>query len=126
MPINLLKKMDSLLAGDRNNFFNEVISDVNLPDCTPKELFELAVKECNKVFEVGFSYFLTESNEFSAKKYFNKLKKKKKEFSRYLSYGNWNLDTGLPSKYNNEKGMLEESEQHYFVHLDILEKFSKK
>lgn len=65
-------------------------------------------------------------NAISAKNYFQKLETEKNEFSRYLTYGNWNLDIGLPSKYNNEAGMLAENEKHYFKHLDILEKFYKK
>lgn len=102
-----------------NNFFNKKIEGINLPKRTPKELFEIAVRECNLVFNVCFAYFA--SKEISAKEYFKEYKK----VSRYINGENWNLDTGLPSKYNNEEAMLLENEEHFKQHLNELEELYK-
>lgn len=104
---------------DGNNFFNKKIKELNLPEVTPKDLFEIAVRECNLVFEVCFAYF--SSKEISAKEYF----KEQTDVSKYINGENWNLDTGLPSKYNNEEAMILENEEHFKQHLQELEELYK-
>ena len=104
---------------DGNNFFNKKITGTNLPELTPKDLFEIAARECRLVFEVCFAYFY--SKEISAKIYF----KEQDGVSRYINGENWNLDTGLPAKYNNEKGMLLENNEHFKQHLKDLEELYK-
>lgn len=78
----------------------------------PETLFDLSSFACQKIFLTALSYW--ESSDLFAKDYF------KEHPTHYLGVGNWNLDTGLPSQYNNYSIMRETNEKQYMFCVDEL------
>lgn len=77
----------------------------SLINYSPKDLFDFASVACRKLFTIALAYW--NSNSTNAKLFFEN------NPSHYLNSGNWNLDTGLPCRYNNYTIMRNENHEHY-------------
>lgn len=117
---NNLLRFDAIAAGlssyeDDNEFINRKIASENLPELSPLELFEIASSTCRFVYSKAFEYFYDE-NAIEAKDFFHV----DEHITHYVNGNNWNLDTGLLSKYNNEPEMIAENEEHFDCHVEEL------
>ena len=79
---------------------------------TPEELFDFSASTCRKVFGASIQFWNSSSTD--SKNYFIQHQ------THYLNAGNWNLDTGLPSHYNNYVAMREENDDHFLFKADEL------
>lgn len=80
---------------------------------TPKDLFNFCCVVCEDIFIKALDFF-NDPNSISADEYFSQNR------TNYLGVGNWNLDTGLPSLYNNHALMRSAKEEHYSYKTDEL------
>lgn len=79
---------------------------------TPEDLFNFSSSACRKLFRNALGFW--ESGETDAQAYFGK------HPSHYINSGNWNLDTGLPTRYNNDTAMRDASSKQYSYMADVI------
>ena len=104
---------------DITNFYNTPYNVFGLPQYTKHELFNMATTACTEIYNLIIEFWknnsITDSKEFF--KNFNDV--------NFLNT-NYNLDTGLPCKYNTEKLMQIECKEHFSQHIDELTACYKK
>ncbi len=106
-------KLSSLVSLFSDDFFTSEYPKVsNLPKHTPEELFDFAFVECSKIFKCVLDFWNTESTD--SKAFF------KSNYTNFLNAGNFNLDTGLPSKFNNHADLRKDNSKNYKFGADIL------
>ena len=105
-----------LVALFSENFTNELQGRTyGLNGHTPNELFKFAIIECHTVFEKSLQFW---ESQYSKSADFFALEENK---ASYIGSGNFNLDTGLPSEYNNFKPLRSTSaHEHYSFRKEIL------
>lgn len=95
------------------HFFTKEYTLPELPNYTPQDLFNFSCVACRDIFLKSLDFFNNPSFK-SASDYFRQYR------ANYLGMDNWNLDTGLPCKYNNNEMMLKECPEHYLYKTDEL------
>ena len=106
-------KFSSLVSLFSDDFFTSEYPEIsNLPKHTPEELFDFAVIECSKIFKCVLDFWNTESTD--SKAFFTS------NYTNFLNAGNYNLDTGLPSEFNNHADLRKDNSKNYRFGADIL------
>ena len=130
----ILKGEKLLLIGQRKTI---IIQDTNddyfystkytscsgLPEYTPQELFNFASVACRAIFNKSLDFW-EDPSDISPHEFFES------DPVDYLGRKNWNLDTGLPSHYNEDPLIKDECSEHDLSFIkeitDVYDKLSSR